>query len=528
MPFHPTTSQLLPCCPAVTALLLASTLVGACALPTPDDRQAASAPREAGSTEPGNMHQNGVYYDSGGTHRHAPPDNDIGPLLVELEAAWEPARELVEAELDIALDDVSLVLTTDAIMLNEVERETRRLANSQFTSPRFATRFTRQLVDQSNGTYVALYTARQKRILLSRRLLGHYLNSLDSFNDSNTNGDAPGGGGLATTGRRHSSRHSALLSLLIHELVHAADDKRHGTHANRALNFRASFAESATFEGHAQYVTRRICRQEGCLDGLESLDELMFGTARSPNRMMQPVEAISRNVLEYSYVEGERFITALAERENGAALLQTILSEPPTDPIQILAPASYPDTARENRNQRLVDTAVGTARHWQSGNWQMVETSPLKGVNLRADPARREAAIDGFTRLITAMVAMQLYDTDTPDAPPVEISILQTESDVTAELFAESLYRNSILAGALPGPGWYTSTFSSHSSVLRAAGTDWPLTLRRTHVDGTPPYRSTMASAGQYTIQVSAAVTDPAMIENYARRLLSALLDAAT
>jgi len=234
-----------------------------------------------------------------------------------------------------------------------------------------------------------------------------------------------------------------MLALFTHELVHAADDVRFNIQKRRTLSFRASFAQSATFEGHAQWLTRKICQQHACLTGLKAIDEFMFGREEEREQSLPAVQAIRRNVLEYSYVEGENFIAALAERPSGDALIEQLLNSPPEDPIQILAPLSYPDHARESRNQVLIK-AVREADHpWARGSWNAVESSPLKGVNLRQNPTRRQAAVDGFTRLMSAIVAMQLYDESDVEQAPKELTLIHAKNPATAQLFAQSLHDNT-------------------------------------------------------------------------------------
>ena len=182
--------------------------------------------------------------------------------------------------------------------------------------------------------------------------------------------------------------------------------------------------------------TRPICRREGCLGGLDALDAFMFddvggahaaraGGGRVTSGTVPPRRAgtaghrpspLDRNLLEYSYVEGERFVAALAAREDGAALDATrLLAAPPHDPLQILDPDSFPDTARERRNRRLLDVAAGTSitrgppAPTRAFRWRPRRS---RGSNSADDPARRAAAVDGFTRLVTAMVAVQFHDPD--------------------------------------------------------------------------------------------------------------------
>jgi len=344
-----------------------------------------------------------------------------------MQPLFADARTLVEAHSGVDLSDVVLNIANDHSITAEVSHETERLVDSQFNNQRFAEKFLDSVMSGQKGTYAALYATRKGEVMVSQPLMQSYQRSLP--NDSRI-------------------QESAMLALLIHELVHAADDKLYRIHENRDLNFRASFAQSAAFEGHAQWVTRQICTHANCLSGLEALDDFMFGRRNPPNQLTQSVQAISRNVLEYSYVEGERFIANLAQRPNGAKLINDLLSNPPQDPIQILDPASFPNTAREQRNQQLIAASTNLSHPWLTTPWTSVETSPLKGVNLRTDPTRRNAAVDGFTRLITSMVAMQLYNQSEPSAAPIELTVIRTESRETAKLFGKTLHENTRLKGA--------------------------------------------------------------------------------
>lgn len=340
---------------------------------------------------------------------------------------FEHARTLVEQHTGQDLSKITFNVASDAVITDEVGFETHRLIHSQFDNPQFANNFLDSVMNGQRGTYAALYATRKHQVMVSQPLMQSYQRSLPADK---------------------ATQDAAILALLIHELVHAADDLRYRIHENRDLNFRASFAQSAAFEGHAQWVTRNICKKANCLAGLEALDEFMFGSRNPPNKLTQPVQAVSRNVLEYSYIEGERFIDKLSKRPNGSALIANLLSNPPQDPIQILDPASYPNTEREQRNQRLIAASTSFDHPWLSSPWTSVETSPLKGVNLRTDPARRDAAVDGFTRLITSMVALQLYNESQPSFAPIELTVLRTESNDTAQLFAETLYQNTQIKNA--------------------------------------------------------------------------------
>lgn len=342
---------------------------------------------------------------------------------------FESAREHVADFTGVPLDAVRLELVSDQTIDRIVAGETRHLLNAQFDDSPFRQRLLDSIMQSQAGSYAALYVDSRATVMVSETLLHSYMESLLAARPRDLPAD--------------SLRDQALLALLVHELAHAADDSQHRIHASRTLTFRASFAQSAVFEGHAQWLTRQICAQQGCSEGLAALDRFMFAASQSTNRQTQSVQAMSRNVLEYSYVEGERFISSLAERANGPALVRQALENPPVDPIQILAPRRFPDRARDQRNNRLLAAAAVLDHPWQQSPWASVETSPLKGINLRAEPENRAAAIDGFTRLINAMVALQIYNQEHAERPPVEVTLIGTDNEATATTFARIMHENA-------------------------------------------------------------------------------------
>lgn len=492
---------------SVVALLLASTLLAGCQSLDSQQQPVSSRVEVIGSTsgKPGSSPrlQNSPIGSGGlASNLNADAHPDHKSWVDIIYPVYDQARKLVETEMQVDLAHIRLLLVDNRPIDAEVERETRRLVNEQFGLTAFSDQFLHRVMKNQAGTYAALFASRLKAIMVSRSMLANYEKSLPS--DPET-------------------REAALLTLLIHELVHAADDQRYNIHENRALNFRASFAQSATFEGHAQWVTRRICASNGCTIGLDALDNFMFSRESQPNQHTQPVEAISRNVLEYSYIEGERFITRLAERPDGKQLIDRLLSSPPYDPIQILAPDTFPDLARETRNQRLIDASLNIDHPWVGGRWIGVETSPLKGVNLRADPSRRQAAVDGFTRLIDGMVAMQLYDRGTPDANPLEVTLMHAESANTARLFARTLHDNSQIAQATVNDeplGINTGAGNEQSRMQ--------MHIYRTRYAGDTPYQTIVAVSGPYVVQIAGVMpastthvsSSTAPMDDYAIRVL--------
>jgi len=139
---------------------------------------------------------------------------DDNPDLTEdasIRTLYSIARNLVERRFDVRLDNITLEIFVNRVMQDQT------------------------------GSYAGLFVHPENTILLNRDLLDVFQQRLKS--------------------QSKRVKAESILSLLIHELVHAADNERYQIHAKRELNFRASVAQSAVFEGHAQFATREICKQ---------------------------------------------------------------------------------------------------------------------------------------------------------------------------------------------------------------------------------------------------------------------------
>jgi len=394
------------------------------------------------------------------------------------------ARRMVEQKTGARLQHVKLDVVDNRVIQQEVERETRRLVESQFTNRAYAEKFLQQLVNDQASSYIALYTDRGTRILLNRPVLKSYIQILEKDNTLIAN---------------------ALTALLIHELVHAADDQKYQIGKNRVMSFKASFTQSAAFEGHAQLVTRQICTLHQCLSGLDALERFMFAPLTATDPVTQGVQAISRNVLEYSYIEGERFLTSLSQRPNGEALIDAVLRRPPEDPIQVLVPNTYPNLQRQARNRRLNQAITRSQHLWTRPPWKIVETSPIKGINVRNNPEDRSAAVEGFTQLISAMESAQIYNQSGQTLVPIDLTLLEAENKQTAMMFAESFLLHAT-AGRNSPETVITPLIINSGALAKQLVTGSVTMLKPATVTDN---QVLVATAGRYVLQLSGPANLP-------------------
>lgn len=431
-------------------------------------------------------------------------DLDSDEFIIEL---YNYARIQVGQHFGISLQPVTLKLADNNDLEYFVRRETNKLSHAVFHNNQFADFFVEKVIQDQSGTYAGLYVSPENQVVLNRELLDVFKNTLRASAETDS------------SEQERDLISQGLLALIIHELVHAADNERFQIHHRRELNFRASVAQSAVFEGHAQLATREICGNLNCLDGLQRLDAFMFEAPEPTDPVARSLQAVSRNVLEYAYVEGERFLQSLKSLPNGKQRLEAALKNPPEDPVQILDPANYPDLARVERNQQIFSELLNVNHEWNSPKFALIETSPIKGLDLRSDPSRREATKEGFTRLIRSMVGAQLFDQQATKIQPVEITVMQTENSETANLFSQSFHEKA--TQSREGNSYSNTlhlTVGDTSADSNAASTEgWPMRvflavtkLEKPDNPNKPEthYVNLIANAGNWIIQMG-GIADP-------------------
>ena len=107
-----------------------------------------------------------------------PQRNATTSWFDSIQSVYDDARALVEDKTGTDLSQVTLSIVSDDVINDEVSLETKRLIKSQFSNPDFSDNFLSMVMKGKAGTYAALYTSRQKAILISTSMLKHYEKSL--------------------------------------------------------------------------------------------------------------------------------------------------------------------------------------------------------------------------------------------------------------------------------------------------------------------------------------------------------------
>ena len=284
--------------------------------------------------------------------------------------------------------------------------------------------FTKSLVDNiltlQTGSVLAIYAPAVKQILLHDSNLTKYLQNLK-------------------TGKKE-----AMQALLIHELVHAADDKKFQAFKHQSMSYQEVFAKSAVVEGHAQWQTRKICQSLGCGKAFDYLNTYMFDSRSTDDPALQYVQDRSFKNLEFVYKEGERFIDELQKRKNAKASLALAFSNPPRDSIQIIDPDSFPDRKRETRNDRLSVVIDNTVKPWNTNSTGTLKRNILAAAAFSVDPTARQPIVNFYTSKILAATKHEYYEHASDTPIPVAVIALQTDSNSTALKTASLIFESTL------------------------------------------------------------------------------------
>lgn len=138
----------------------------------------------------------------------------------------------------------------------------------------------------------------------------------------------------------------ALRAVMVHELCHALDDRKFdfGKRLLGATTADAVTAFSAVIEGHAQLLTRRVCKVSGWTDGFDAFTESIGAVPAIDvgGEMTMLLVRATAAAMATAYLDGERFAAAVLEArpETGS---RDLFESPPKDAETILQPQWYLD-----------------------------------------------------------------------------------------------------------------------------------------------------------------------------------------
>jgi len=330
------------------------------------------------------------------------------------------ARDIVAEALDTDLSQIELQVTDPQGIKVHAKSSLLGALEHDLENPRFAENLVDNILIVQTESVLAIYAPDVKRILLHDSNLEKFLSN------------------------QNAAPKQALQALMIHELVHAADDKKYNAFKQGALSYQEVFAKSAVIEGHAQWQTRRICETHGCSLAFEELNRYMFNSGAPEDPALQYVQSRSFKNLEFVYKEGERFIDQIQQRRNSNDMLQLAFKNPPRDSIQIIDPDSFPDLEREARNDSLSAAIENAEKPWNKHSTGSLKRNILAAAAFATNPTSRQPVVNFYTSKILAATKHEYYEHASSTPIPVAVIALQTDTDQTARETAALIFESTL------------------------------------------------------------------------------------
>lgn len=328
------------------------------------------------------------------------------------------ARDLVSTEFGLDLSNVDAFIADSEEIRNQARHSLIGALSHDIESNEFAESLVENMLTAQTASVLALYSPLNNAILMHQDNLDDYLKS-----------HQPG-----------VARKAAVQALLIHELIHAADDVRFEAFDHYGVSYQEVFAKSTIIEGHAQWHTRKLCKKAGCSTAFNAMTHYMFNVDTPTDPALRYIQNRNFKNLEFVYREGERFINELMKRPKGEQLVTLAFEQPPQDSIQIIDPDSFPNRHRESRNLALSTAIKKSAKPWKDSEKGLLRRNVLAAAAFSVNPEARAPIVDFYTSKILAAAKHEYYDRNSDVAIPISVIALETNDNDTAHQTAELIF----------------------------------------------------------------------------------------
>lgn len=228
----------------------------------------------------------------------------------------------------------------------------------------------------------------------------------------------------------------ALRAVMVHELCHALDDRKFDFSKRllEATTVDAMTAMNAVIEGHAQLVTRRVCKVSGWSDGFDAFTGSV-GALPATNLVGEGMLTSMRAAAAASmmaYVDGERFAAAVLEARPETGV-RDIFGSPPKDAETILQPSWYLDPATRPALLYDVEPAIDAfvarfdAEVWSSSRSSTTGKQIAAGMTMLP-----KEDVDAVVASLRAARVAQLAPTAAPQSKVAILIVMEFDSEDAA------------------------------------------------------------------------------------------------
>ena len=232
-----------------------------------------------------------------------------------------------------------------------------------------------------------------------------------------------------------------LRAVMVHELCHAYDDRKFDFTARlqTAKTSEAATALNAVIEGHAQLQARRICGQNGWMDGFTAMREAVAQVPASVGKGGEAALLLARAgaaSMAFAYHDGEEFVAAVLAADAGRGA-ERVFTAPPTDQDTVLHPEWYLDPATRPAALYDAEPALARLEAWLGDEWRATRMD-LTGKQIAAGlTLLPQADVDAFVRSVRAGRAVQAVPLDRPQSKSVILAVMEFDSAASAQRWIE-------------------------------------------------------------------------------------------
>ena len=341
---------------------------------------------------------------------------DSTPASDENITRWyEQAIPAVENKLDVSLKDVPIKIqdkgemyyTHHELLEDSVEKAFSKKSRQSILE---------QQVEDSLDSIIALYDPEKKEIVVDRKNMQDHIDRLKA---------------------KGNTTEQAALTVLYHELAHAADDVRYDLTKLHHSNPWKSLERSAVLEGHAQKVTEELCAENDCTQAYQDDEQYLrylpalTGTAKLfPNRRGDNIAL--------RYVQGANFLRSLEKKENGAELVDQAIKSPPADTLTLFNADRFLDENISKSSAALSAALADNDKQWMSG-WVSIPKATFSQSSFPRSTSRRTGFVTTrSSHLLGSAMANYYYPSD-KDLLPTSFKLLQAKNAEAADLEAEHM-----------------------------------------------------------------------------------------
>lgn len=427
----------------------------------------------------------------------------------EIEQWFSEVREIVSNDSGIDLSFVQASVVAKDEIRRQAKHSLLGVLSHDIRNHEFAESLVENMLSAQTASVLAIYSPHDKKILMHRDNLDHYLQSQGSL----------------------LSRKASIQALLIHELIHAADDVRFEAFDQYGVSYQEVFAKSTIVEGHAQWHTRRLCRIAGCSNAFASLNEYMFDTDTADDPALRYIQNRNFKNLEFVYSEGERFIDQLMKRPEGKQLITLAFEQPPRDSIQIIDPDSFPNRQRESRNLALSTAIRKSVKPWSENQKGLLRRNVLAAAAFSVNPESRAPIVDFYTSKILAAAKHEYYDRANDVPIPISVIALQTDNATTASQTASLIFDSTAktyrgLTGELVGlHNWKTEKHTANIKDRRHGAIAIEMFTANGHINNgminsSYPVEVVTAASGDFIVHIDGRYKGTEELMQFAGQLL--------